>query len=479
MKRREFLAASASVATVAIAGTRGALAASPCPPPALQVRGGQSVSSACVGPGSAPQWFVDQASGSWLPIAGPGTVVGAGGTLDAVKPSQAAFDAMAASAGGTTVSAHASLTTAWTGACVDQARKEYLMVANGGHADYCGNEAYALKLNQAQPKWVRLNDPTTSISVNSMADYFTPATYADGRSRAMHTAGYANCIDGKVWFAMQNSYTSSAGTTSLSIVSFNRNQYPDAATGQAPTAYAGDPNPWITNYGTLGGISTGGTDGLHFGLTAYDSLTKDVWTTANSSTSNGYFRLRTTPFSTTTFRNAVAWSGAPYAFMACASDLRLLIVGIWAQNVIFVKPLDNDGAGFTPVKLPDDGFNWDPSAKWVWPGYGPNTPPGVNRMYDKMSANYHAPSKSIWVVSPYSIGSTVRRLSIPISGSAYDPAGTWAWSTLTPATPPGMVGVVQGTFNKCRMIDDMGNGQAAMVYCESTTGPTYVYKLPV
>jgi len=36
----------------------------------------------------------------------------------------------------------------------------------------------------------------------------------------------------------------------------------------------------------------------------------------------------------------------------------------------------------------------------------------------------------------------------------------------------------QGTFSKFQMIEDMGNGQAALCFVASTTGPLFVYKLP-
>lgn len=475
MKRRDFLAASAGLAGAAIPAWARAEAA-PCPPPSLSVSGGQSVTAECVAAdtGGGPLWFQNQKAGTWQAIAGPSTPVGTGGTLLAVQPTGSA----AVSNPGNGFS---SLTTAWTGACVDQARKEYMMVANGGHYDYSGNEAYALKLDIAQPKWVRLNDPTPAVDFEPVPKV-APALYSDGRSKAMHTAGYQNCVDGRVWFAMQNSATSLAGGTSFAIVSFNRNLFPDAIPvsqgGRAPVPYAGSPNPWSTGYGAIGGLTGGETEGKHFGQSVVDELTGEIWATPTSSTTPEYFRIRTRSFSTQAFRQGAGWSGYPTAFVTCASDLRLLIVGIWAQNVIYVKRLDDDAQQFTQVKLPDDGFNWDPNGVWGWSGYGPNTPPGANKMFAHMSSNYHAASRSILIVNPRSIGSKIRRLVIPTSGGSYNPSGAWAWSTLDPAVSGATFssGVSQGTYNKCRMVNDLG-GASALVYCDNTNGPTFVYKV--
>jgi hypothetical protein len=484
-----------------------------------------------VSPTAAPAWWRGLAAGTWTTIAG-----GAGQTLDAQKPA-------AAAAFPTTFSNHASLLTAWTGACADQARREYLLCANGGHSDYAGNECYGLRLSEEQPAWVRLNEPTPlgsplypvvapgptphpsphlspagvglpwkwtdtngdgsadnwNVSVNAQTT-IEAAVFGDGRSRAMHTAGYAHYVEtgagaGRIWFPLQNSVTSGDGETRLYTVSFDRNDtrqvLANAIPGSTPPGYNAAANPWKVDHGRFAGLARGLDASVwHFCVSALDPATGDIWSCPPTYTNNQYALTRTNPtYSATTFTQSANWSWFPGAFMVVAHDagVRLLIVGICSRNEIYVKRLDNDAERFVRVVLPNDGFNWDPGARWTAPPFGNRDPVGVNAMPDRvMSANYHAPSQSILLSDPYYLGGAVRRLRIPVTNRTYNPSGTWAWETLgtqylrgTGTPPTRMNGIGQGTFTKVRMINDMGDGNAALVYTESTTGPTYVYKVPL
>jgi hypothetical protein len=77
------------------------------------------------------------------------------------------------------------------------------------------------------------------------------------------------------------------------------------------------------------------------------------------------------------------------------------------------------------------------------------------------------------------MGGQIRKLVIPTTGSAYNPSGQWVWSTISPggATPTAAGG--QGTYSKWNIVEDMGNGRAAIVFCGGISLPTFVYKVPV
>ncbi len=227
MRRREFLRSSTGFAALAVPLL--GRAATPCPPPAISV-GGSTVLTSCepgtVGP--APAWFVNAAEGSWTTVAGA-----ANQTIENVLPNPVPNNPG---------SSPNSITAAWTGGGVDQPRGEYILCANGGHADYPGNECYAISMRSETPAWRRLSDPTPQSHI-VFNDSVGPlgAVNADGRPRAMHST--FECYgDGRVWFPEQNSYTSPGGGTTHAVISYNRDAL-GAGTTPLPWTLA-DLGPW-------------------------------------------------------------------------------------------------------------------------------------------------------------------------------------------------------------------------------------------
>src|SRR6185437_6021332 len=108
---------------------------------------------------------------------------------------------------------------------------------------------------------------------------------------------------------------------------------------------------------------------------------------------------------------------------------------------------------------------------------------GVN-----MGAVWHAPSNAFLC---FSIGGgfagsgsspTIYKLALtpgqsPLTNNA------WTWSqvandpsnTVTPATDRSDF---EGVYSKLKLVNDMGNGQSALVVASSWDGPTYAYKIP-
>lgn len=71
---------------------------------------------------------------------------------------------------------------AYNGFAVDQATSRIFMAGMGGHADYWGNEAYAIDFRDESPAWSILRQPTPASDYTYDSSY-----YADGRPSSSHT----------------------------------------------------------------------------------------------------------------------------------------------------------------------------------------------------------------------------------------------------------------------------------------------------
>lgn len=118
-----------------------------------------------------PDWVNALAIGEWFAI--PGTA------LESVEPSPVP-------PGNT---GPRSKVIAWTSFVVDVRDSTLYSPANGGHADYAGNEVDALALEDDPPRWVARIEPSPAGSVVD-GEY-----YSDGRPSSRHTY-YGLTMDG-------------------------------------------------------------------------------------------------------------------------------------------------------------------------------------------------------------------------------------------------------------------------------------------
>ncbi len=78
---------------------------------------------------------------------------------------------------------------AWNGLAADTTTSVVYSAANGGHADYAGNEVYGIDLSLDQPEWTILRQPTAAefIEAGNYNDAKYSDYYLDGRPGSTHS----------------------------------------------------------------------------------------------------------------------------------------------------------------------------------------------------------------------------------------------------------------------------------------------------
>ena len=454
MQRREFLIKAGLVGAAAPALARAAV---PCPAPKVSGAGSASVMTACPQPGTAPTWFLNMPDQTWTAIAG-GAGYGAayqnGARAADVGPS-----------GGTP----AAIVSAWNGAMVDQSLGEFQMAAQGGHSDYGGNEVYVCQITAAVPGWVRLCDPTpTSAQGPTVTTKNTDFPYADGRVRAGHTYNNQVAANGIIWKPCVPAQYDSTEDTSC-IYYFNR----ASLNGQTlPVPYTS--SPWIDTH-VLGMASwSGGNIGsgpVEGGSAVYDRFTGNIWqmlVAGVNGSGQGVYSFTTTNLSSVT---ATQWpfglgSGSGVRWGALAYGLRNATdSGVW---IVF----DNGSGG--RLLLAD---LQNPSSN----PHGALTVATMSGSFPAFTygggAVYHAASRAVLVWD--NSGANIVKVAVPVTAPL---TGTYAISTVTPSASNAVTPSAansNGTYGRFNIIEDMGNGQSALVVYNDITQPIYVYKLPV
>src|SRR5690606_36906719 len=85
---------------------------------------------------------------------------------------------------------------AWNGLAADTRTSRLFSAANGGHADYSGNEVYEIDLSVDAPKWRMLRAPTPEefIVISNQTKGIYHDYYLDGRPSSTHTYYALNFI---------------------------------------------------------------------------------------------------------------------------------------------------------------------------------------------------------------------------------------------------------------------------------------------
>jgi hypothetical protein len=405
----------------------------------------------------------------------------------------------------------------WGGGTVDPERKELLLCLNGGHTNYLGNESYALQFNIPNgPAWKRLCDPTpmaptaeypgiygaldvsrnflTGGSFNPATDI--PAVHLDGRPRASHTSGnyqfaYDNAGEGRAWFILQTSVSEDSGASAQGIVSFNRS---------AVAALPGDFAPYSTlNPYQIHGIVglTGTTANFHFGPSAYDPVTGNVWGYGN--TRAWAFNVNTKNLSFVSFSTGATLGSLGYkgAWAVCLPDLRKVFIGATrtAGQPVWVHDLTNNT--FTRY-FTTPSLQWDPDSyfdNYANPGVpnggwngGGNNYSTVPYMFDQfiygMGAVYTNGLVYVGPV-PARLGGTLGG-QIRVLNPAQMLAGANCWTELpnsgmrpvamnNPLSLDGDGGKQNGNFQRFNLIDF--ESEKILIHAADAYGPAHAWRM--
>jgi hypothetical protein len=475
MKRREFLAGTAGVAGCLLPPWAGA--AAPCPPPAVSVNGGNAATSNCGATGS-PAWFAAMAANTW---AQPSS-----NTLDAVQ-----FKPLVN--GSTYTPAYTGL-NAYCGGLVDNDRSEFLMVANGGHNDYLGNEGYALALWADTPYWYRLNDPTPFAGniwsppdqggVINMVN--GTARYLDGRCPAMHTYGLPVHKGGKVWFPAQG-HVVGGGSWVNGICSYDRLQTGmPRSDGSGPVAWGSGAGPWAYYGGynnTPHTVDSAQSGSWNCGYSIVDN-NGYIWLTNPQSADFQYVRVNTADGTHNCYVQRVLGGGAPpYGvrwYNTYISDRALTAVS--AVNGVMTWFHKGSAATLYLMSVDKMGKSIS-SANWRAVTCGGNVPPLNGSDYTGTGYAVYF-NGAIYYMDWSLAGSAIYKLTVPADLEN----GTWTWSILPntggssgPQNYPGAAAARQhyGRFNIVRMPSGAGcvvNVFGDMAARTNSIKP-YVYKL--
>ena len=446
---------------------------------------------------AAPEWVRAMTPGTWTAIcggAGYGSSYQNGARILDVVPSPMPTCPAA-------TPHYSGIVDSWGGGTVDQQKGELLFVCNGGHADYPGNESYALAFRNGTPAWRRLTEPTPN-SVMSVINsgYPTEYYYPDGFPRSMHTSGFPTFGDYKVWFPFSNSVTDAAGNSVDQVSSFNRY---DATLLSYDNMGQVLPYSVMTTYGATGPTSTpigpynyygtGNVTNLGnnapFGYGIFDRWAHRVYGFSNYSTSALAIWSFPTIGASAGVSSGLYTGGATPprpAWICSVYDLRLIVFGAnggYDNGTVWVYDIASEIANGGPNKGTLTQVTNITGTGW----YGATV--GSSGMCDSGAA-YVARNRSIAVGSPRDIAGTIYKLAIPTTTDSYgrtvyNPSGQWVWTNFTPSgastNPANWIegGLANdGTFSKWNIIENMGDGNSGIVFCGRVEGPTYVYKIP-
>ena len=500
MKRREFLLSSAGL-TGALLPSFGDAQVKPCPPPSFGA-GAASITTSC----QAPRWFTDLPEGTWTQIAAGSSFSGQawqrGASFRDVTPGHVGDHIPALP----TVDMFnnegpVGVFDDWTGACVDEDRKELLLVANGGHFGYPGNEVYALSLDEDAPCYVRLTDPTPpGLDGNGQPTYVwsnvatpwwrndrmlrSPASMNDGtnpsavgRMRAVHNYHRVIYANGRAWHCSQDGYTTSGGQVPA-VWSFNRDWV--AAQGERPLRHrtSQSANVW-TSHGTpaLTGEYELSTHRFNAYPSAYDPASKKIFqfTSLQNAAGNAYqaYSVDTRSGAISTFDIPLPALSAGGSWAVCVHDA---IAGQTLMYYTIMEPPTSD-IGIWNVTT-NKVYRKTPTNTPSWPDpHGDSAVSPSNK--GGYGAVYHPRSGAILVFAGNSptnggLGTTIRKLTIPS-----DPINDqYTWHDVPGAgVTPSVTAYTHGTYSRFNIVQDMGAGQSCLVLAASSVA-AYVYKLP-
>lgn len=422
---------------------------------------------------AVPSWWSALADNAWTTVAADVTAA------DVTYPDQAQYTSAAL---GYTYSGLGvgGFFDDYSGATVDQVRRELLMVANGGHADYAGNEGYALALWADSPYWYRLNDPTPVGSMTP-GDATGTATENDGRSRAMHTYGLQCYANGRVWYPMQGHTRGASGSWIYAQASFDRSLYRESNAGSA-AAWANNAGGWLV--GALNN-SPHGLNGANqwSGSTAvYDSVNKFVHCYKRQPPDFQFVRINVDP--------EHANFGLHYCYNQASLGGTIPSITGYYEAPVFIPDRAIQGAanglfltfdgGSAKVTMQVAATAGAAANNWIQKTYGTTNAPTD---FSGAAAVYHG--GAVYVMNWTAYGAKIFKLTLPADLDNGDWSAVWSVEKEHSAAPAGVqalipVGAMSGVgqWTKFNLVRDMGDGKGALICASKWDGAASVYKVP-
>lgn len=414
--------------------------------------------------GDAPAWFVNMKNQTWAAIAG-GSGYGA-----SYQNGSRIYDV--AHALGIDMSyvgneGPPAIIDDWTGGCANQTAREVYLPAQGGHSGYFNTDIWALNLGADVPAWQRIWAVSPASVEGSELGYNPPSFgNADGSPRTMHGWFHVFCDNkGRLWLTGIDANPS--GSWGTNCYSIDRN---DLSAG------------WMYHgrlYPSIPGGSPGSSFGWQAGAGAFDpnaGTRGQIWKRADFYVAKGVVSL---DCATAVAAGQQSASTGPQTPGTAYYDNRDVTGAAPAPSVItpdrhWIQLL---GAGTPSIEVMDLA-NPDNLFTKINPSGSATVPEGSG-------AVWHAASNAVLVYSvPGASGApspTIHKLALngsnPVTASyAWSAVANDASNSVTPSSDRGSQ--MQGIYSKLQIINDMGNGQSALVVMCGYAGPTFVYKLP-
>lgn len=314
---------------------------------------------------------------------------------------------------------------------MDQTRKMIFMLHNGGHNDYHGNEVYSCDLSLASPVWVRRRNPSTPTGSGHITKF------SDGRPCSDHTTNLHIEAEGR-WFTPGMASTNYFGYA-------NYQQWWEYKPFDGSGTISGQADDWVDL-----GSGHPSDDQSVKGLALWDSVDRQIIVSLPSGSNSGVHIA---------YQSIDNMSGS--AVLNNTNDHGITSSPCGAIDTTNRILLLRGDTLYKWIKLTSNATKTGSYNTLSVTG----TPPAAANAF-----HWHSPSNA-FITWDQSGG--LYKLTPTVSSGNYTSA-VWTQVSGAGGPTPAMDAQMQGMWNKIQLINDMGNGDSALVVVPKY-GTTDVY----